>query len=54
MSKNCSKHQCFKKSKCQQKVWLGCLAMCRINNTNCLYCANLPYGRYEPEDILNL
>gem|GEM_PF-792475 len=52
MSKTCTKHQCFKKEECEHKIWLGYLPLCGLNNLNCPHCAPLPYGRYEPEDVL--
>ncbi len=52
MSKNCPKHQCFKKSKCENQIFLGCLIMCDLAKIGCRHCAPNPYGRYEPEDVI--
>ena len=51
MARTISKHACSKPSDCRHKTWLGCLALCRISNKECLYCAPNPVGRYESEDL---
>jgi len=52
MSKTCPYHQCHQLANCDDKIKLGHLSLCGQNKKSCRYRAPLPYGRYEPEDIL--